>query len=100
MYIGIIAALACGGLLFAVIAMLSAAKSSLLATQYLRSDLYGRILGFSFLNIDQFSTGSLITRLTNDASKFQMLDQLCFTILIRSPIMFIGGLAMSFNNIS
>ncbi len=100
MYIGIIAALACGGLLFAVIAMLSAAKSSLLATQYLRSDLYKKILGFSFSNIDQFSTGSLITRLTNDASKFQMLDQLCFTILIRSPIMFIGGLAMSFNNIS
>ncbi len=99
-YIGIIAGLACGGLAAAVVAMLCAAKSSLLSTQYLRSDLFKRVLGFSFSNIDQFSTGSLITRLTNDAAKFQMLDQFCFTILVRSPVMFIGGLIMSFNNIS
>ncbi|MDE7433542.1 MAG: hypothetical protein K2M43_00060 [Mycoplasmoidaceae bacterium] len=92
---GVIGGLACGGLAFAVVAMLSAAKSSLLSTQYLRSDFYGKVLGFSFSNIDKFSTGSLITRLTNDAAKFQVLDQLSLTILIRSPIMFIGGIAMS-----
>ncbi len=97
--IGMIAGLACGGLGCAVIAMIYAAKASLLATQYLRSGLYKKVLGFSFANIDKFSTGSLITRLTTDTNNFQMLTQLTLTILIRSPITFIGGLAISFTTV-
>ncbi len=97
--IGMIAGLACGGLGCAVIAMIYAAKASLLATQYLRSALYKKVLGFSFSNIDKFSTGSLITRLTTDTNNFQMLTQLTLTILIRSPITFIGGLSISFTSV-
>ena len=49
----------------------------------------GRCRGFSFANIEQFSTASLITRLTNDVSSVQMTLMMGMRMLVRAPVMLI-----------
>ena len=61
-----------------------------------RRDIFNKIQTFSFLNIDEFTTGSLITRITNDITQIQMFSQTLLRGFFRSPIMLIGALAMSF----
>ena len=51
---------------------------------------------FSFANIDEFSTGSLITRITNDITQIQNFTQTLLRGMFRSPVMLIGALVMSF----
>ena len=61
-----------------------------------RKDVFSRVQRFSFSNIDDFTTGSLITRLTNDVTQIQ---NFCGTLLrgmFRSPIMLIGALIMTY----
>ena len=62
----------------------------------IRSDLFGRIQKFSFSNIDDFTTGSLITRITNDITQVQNFAQTLLRGFFRSPVMLIGALVMSF----
>lgn len=54
-----------------------------------RSDLYKKINEFSFKNIDKFSTSSLITRMTTDATNVQNAYQMIIRIAVRAPLMFI-----------
>lgn len=58
----------------------------------LRSTLFRRIQEFSFSDIDEFSTASLITRLTNDITRIQMVVQVSLRLLLRSPLMLIMAL--------
>ena len=62
----------------------------------IRKDVFGRIQKFSFANIDEFTTGSLITRITNDITHIQQFSQTLLRGMFRSPIMLIGALVMSF----
>lgn len=62
----------------------------------LRSDMYAKIQEYSFANIDKFSTSSLITRLTTDATNVQMCFQMMIRMLIRAPMLFIFAAIMSF----
>jgi len=62
----------------------------------IRKDVFGRIQKFSFANIDEFTTGSLITRITNDITHIQHFSQTLLRGMFRSPIMLIGALVMSF----
>lgn len=62
----------------------------------IRKDIFGRIQKFSFANIDEFTTGSLITRITNDITHIQQFSQTLLRGMFRSPIMLIGALVMSF----
>jgi len=62
----------------------------------LRKDLFGQIQRFSFANIDQFNTGSLITRLTNDITQIQNMIQMLLRMGLRAPGMLIGALIMAF----
>jgi ATP-binding cassette subfamily B multidrug efflux pump len=62
----------------------------------LRDQLFKRIQGFSFSNIDRFSTSSLITRMTTDVTNVQNAYQMIIRILVRSPLIFIFSLAMAF----
>ena len=62
----------------------------------IRKDVYHKILSLSFSNIDEFETGSLITRLTNDVTQVQEFTQLLMRGGCRQPVMFIGAIAMSF----
>ena len=61
-----------------------------------RRDLFKQIQKFSFSNIDDFTTGSLITRLTNDVTQVQNFTGTLLRGMFRSPIMLVGALIMSF----
>lgn len=60
----------------------------------LRKALYRKIQSFSFANIDEFKTGSLITRTTNDVTQIQNAFTTCIRMLVRSPFLCIGGIVM------
>ncbi len=60
----------------------------------IRKDLFSRIMDFSFEQIDQFSTGSLVTRITNDVMQVQNMVMMSVRSLIRCTVMFIGGIYM------
>ena len=62
----------------------------------LRQEVFAKIQTFSFANIDDFTTGSLITRITNDITQIQNFAQSLLRGMFRSPIMLIGALIMSF----
>ncbi len=70
-------------------------KASICFTSDLRRDLFAKVQEFSFNNIDQFSTGSLVTRLTNDLQQIQMVVMMCLRMAFRSPGMFVGALIMA-----
>ncbi len=61
-----------------------------------RADVFRQIQKFSFNNIDEFTTGSLITRITNDITQVQNFAQTLLRGMFRSPVMLIGALVMSF----
>ncbi len=61
----------------------------------LRSDLFKKVQKFSFKNIDDFSTGSLVTRLTNDITQMQNVIRMSLVMLLRAPGMLIGALIMA-----
>ena len=62
-----------------------------------RADVFRKVQKFSFENIDDFTTGSLITRITNDITQIQNFAQTLLRGMFRSPIMLIGALVMSFS---
>lgn len=84
--------MAAGGILGAYFA----AKASISFTSDLRRDLFARVQQFSFKNIDMFSTGSLVTRLTNDIQQVQNLIMMGLRMMLRAPGMFLGALVMAF----
>ncbi len=72
-----------------------AAKASAGFAKNLRKDMFYRIQGFSFANIDRFSPESLVTRLTTDVTNVQNAYQMIIRILIRGPLMLIFALVMA-----
>lgn len=61
----------------------------------LRLDLFKKVQSFSFKNIDKFHTSSLITRITNDVNQLQNLVMMSLRIVVRAPLLFIGGIIMA-----
>ena len=61
-----------------------------------RKDTFRKIQKFSFANIDTFTTGSLITRITNDVTQIQNFAQSLLRGTFRAPVMIIGALVMAF----
>ncbi len=72
------------------------AKASTGFAKNLRGDMYKNIQTFSFSNIDKFSSSSLVTRLTTDVTNVQMSFMMIIRTAIRSPLMFIFSVVMSF----
>lgn len=62
----------------------------------LRKDMYENVQTFSFSNIDKFSSSSLVTRLTTDITNVQMAFMMVIRMAIRSPLMLIFSIIMSF----
>jgi len=60
----------------------------------LRKDLFSRIMNLSFQQTDKFSTGSLVTRLTNDVTQVQQMVMMMIRSLVRNGVMFLGGIFM------
>lgn len=71
-------------------------KASICFTSDLREDLFAKVQKFSFKNIDQYSTGSLVTRLTNDIQQVQNVTMMGLRMMFRAPGMLIGALIMAF----
>lgn len=71
------------------------AKASVNFAADLRADLFRKVQSYSFANIDKFSTGSLVTRLTNDVSQLQNFVNMMLRMMLRAPGMLIGGILMA-----
>ena len=71
------------------------AKASISFAADLRRDVFDKVQQFSFANLDQFSTGSLVTRLTNDITQVQNLINMALRMMLRAPGMLIGALIMA-----
>lgn len=84
-------------LAFGILSGITASKASAGFAKNLRKDLYYKIQEFSFNNIDKFSTSSIVTRLTTDVSNVQMAFQMITRIVVRTPLMLIFSLIMSFS---
>lgn len=80
---------------------LSTMKASSVVSQKfsyrLRKDLYDKISGFSFSNIDEFSTSSLTTRMTNDVTMLQNIVMMGLRILVRAPALLIVSAFFAFS---
>ena len=84
--------MAVGGILGAYFS----AKASISFTSDMRNDLFQKVQQFSFENIDGYSTGSLVTRLTNDVQQVQNVLMMGLRMALRAPGMFLGALIMAF----
>ncbi|MDE5729421.1 MAG: ABC transporter ATP-binding protein/permease [Clostridia bacterium] len=72
-----------------------AAKASCGFAHNLREDMYNNIQSFSFANIDNYSTASLITRITTDVTNVQNAYQMSIRMLVRAPVLFIASIIMT-----
>lgn len=83
-------------LCFGILSGMFCAKASAGFAKNLRKDMYYKIQDFSFYNIDKFSSTSLVTRLTTDVNFVQMAYQMIIRVAIRSPLMLVFSLIMTF----
>ncbi len=86
-----VVSLCCGG-----IAGFTCAKASSGFAKNLRHDVFHKIQTFTFLNIDKFSSASLVTRVTTDTSNVQMSFMMLIRTAIRSPLMLIFSVIMAY----
>ncbi len=86
-----VVSLCCGG-----IAAITCAKASAGFAKNLRYDMFKKIGGYSFANIDKFSSTSLVTRLTTDVNNVQMSYMMLIRTAVRSPMMFIFSIIMAY----
>lgn len=59
-----------------------------------RKDLFSRIMDFSFQQTDRFTTGSLVTRITNDVTQVEQMVMMSVRSVVRCTVMFFGGIYM------
>ena len=95
-YGGVLAVMALLSLLFGTLAAFSCSDAACGFAKNLRHDIFARIQGFSFENIDRFSTSSLVTRLTTDISNIQFAYMMIIRTAIRSPLMLVFSFVMAF----
>ncbi len=78
--------------------ILSAAFASNAAQRFgndLRNDAFKKVMSLSLEQTDKFTTGSLVTRLTNDINAVQMFISMLIRMFVRAPMQFIGGIFMA-----
>lgn len=88
--------IAAGMLITGVLGAYFAVSAAARLAAGVRSDVFAKIQTFSFSDIDEFSAGSLITRITNDITQIQNFAQSLLRGTFRSPVMIIGALVMAF----
>ncbi len=84
------------GMIFGVLSGSFCATASAGFAQNLRQDMYYKIQGYSFANIDKFSASSIVTRLTTDVTNVQNAYMMIIRVAVRAPVMLIFSLAASF----
>ena len=84
-------------LLFGALSGRYAAVASAGYARNLRHDMFYAVQGYSFSNIDKFSSASIVTRLTTDVTNVQNAYQMIIRIAVRCPVMLIFSLFMAFS---
>ena len=79
---------------FGVFCAYTAAKASQGLGDDLRCDAYAKVMSLSIEQTDRFTTGSLVTRMTNDIMMIVEFTEMVLRMLVRSPMFFIGGTIM------
>ena len=79
---------------FGVLCAYTAAKASQGLGDDLRCDAYAKVMSLSIEQTDKFTTGSLVTRMTNDITMIIEFVEMLLRMLVRSPMFFVGGLIM------
>lgn len=92
---GLMLAAAVFALLCGIFGAKLSAKASSGFAHNLREDMYNNLQSFSFTNIDNYSTASLITRITTDVTNVQNAYQMSIRMLVRAPVLFISATIMS-----
>ena len=92
LFVMAMASLFCG-----IMSARKAATASAGFAKNLRQDVFYKIQDFSFADVDKFSTSSLVTRLTTDITNVQNAYQMVIRVAVRTPLMFIFSVAMSFS---
>ena len=95
-YGAVLAGMALTSLLFGALAGLTCAKATCGFARNLRRNMFRNIQTFSFTTIDQFSTSSLVTRLTTDVQNVQMAFMQIIRTAIRCPLMLIMAFTVSY----
>ena len=93
---GLMLGLACISLLCGASAAYFASKAGMGFGAELRNGIFAKVQSFSFSNVDKFSTGSIITRMTTDINMVQMAFMMALRMVIRSPLMFAMAISMAF----
>lgn len=84
-------------LAFGVLSGFYGARASTGFARNLRQDMYYKVQKYSFSNIDKFSTGSIVTRLTTDVTNLQNTFQMMIRIAVRAPMTLIFSMIMAFS---
>ena len=92
---GIMVLMAIFSLCFGALAARLSAVAAMGFAKNLRSALFRKVQGFSFANVDKFSTASLTTRLTTDVTNVQNAFMMFVRMAFRSPIMLICATIMA-----
>lgn len=82
-------------LAFAGLAGFTCAKASSGFAKNLRHDIFRKIQTYTFVNIDKFSSSSLVTRMTTDVANVQMSFMMLIRTAVRSPLMLIFSVIMA-----
>lgn len=83
------------GLLAGAVNTIFAAKIAQGVSADLREATFRQIQTFSYANVEQFSAGNLVVRMTNDVNQIQTLVMMVFQILLRLPLLFLGAFVMA-----
>ncbi len=92
---GILIALALLSLAFGTAAGVTCSYASCGFAKNLRRDMFYNIQRFSFANIDEFSSSSLVTRLTTDINNVQQAFMMVIRIAVRSPLCLVFAFIMA-----
>ena len=95
-YAGLLVAMALASLCFGIGAGITCSQASCGFAKNLRHDLFQAVQTFSFANIDQFSSSSLVTRMTTDVTNVQLAYMMIIRTAIRCPFLLIAGIVMAY----
>ena len=95
-YGGILVVLATCALAFGIISGKRAARAGAGFAANLRDDMFVKVQGYSFANIDKISASSLVTRMTTDITNIQNAFSMIIRIAVRVPLMMIFSIIMAF----
>lgn len=82
-------------LIFGMLSGMFAARGAVGFANEVRMGLFNKIESFAFSNVDNFSTPSLITRLTTDIQNIQMSYMMIIRVLVRAPVMLVSAAIMA-----